>query len=53
MFKVSGRMSMNTGVAPRKTNAFAVDTKVKEGIMTSSPAFTVSMAAISSAAVHE
>ena len=34
---VSGRMSMKTGVAPRSTTAFAVDTKVKDGKITSSP----------------
>ena len=37
MFMVSGLISTNTGVAPRSTKASAVDTKVKAGMMTSSP----------------
>ena len=37
MFMVSGRMSTKVTVAPRKTKAFAVETKVYEGMMTSSP----------------
>jgi hypothetical protein len=54
MFNVSGRMSTNTGTAPRSTNAFAVDTKVNDGMITSSPRVrSASSAAISSAAVHE
>ncbi len=54
MFNVSGRMSTKTGVAPRSTNAFAVETNVNDGMMTSSPAPTpLRMAAISRAAVQE
>src|SRR5437773_9648325 len=51
---VSGRLSMNTGLAPRSTNAFTVDTKVKDGTMTSSPGLMSSNSAdISSACVHD
>jgi hypothetical protein len=47
-------MSTNTGVAPRSTNALAVETKVNDGMITSSPGCrSISSAAISSAAVHE
>jgi hypothetical protein len=47
-------MSTNTGVAPRSTKAFAVETNVKEGRMTSSPGLTpTSSAAISNAPVQE
>ena len=54
MFSVSGRMSTKTGVAPRSTNALAVETKVNDGMITSSPGPTpLRMAAISSAAVQE
>ena len=54
MFSVSGRMSTNTGVAPRSTNALAVETNVNDGMITSSPGpMSSSSAAISSAAVHE
>jgi hypothetical protein len=54
MLSVSGRQSTNTGTAPRSTKALAVDTKVNEGMMTSSPGCrSASSAAISSAAVHE
>ena len=54
MFKVSSRTSTNTGVAPRKTKAFAEDTKVKDGMITSSPSLiSARIAAISSDAVHE
>ena len=54
MFRVSGRMSANTGVAPRSTYAFIDETKVNEGTITSSPARTSSSSAdISSAAVHD
>ncbi len=54
MFSVSGRMSTNTGTAPRSTNALAVETKVKDGMMTSSPGSrSKSKADISSAAVQE
>lgn len=54
MLSVSARMSTNTGTAPRSTNAFAVETKVKDGMITSSPGTRSSrIAAISSAAVHE
>ena len=46
-------MSANTGTAPRSTNAFAVETKVNDGMITSSPgARSSSSAAISSAAVQ-
>jgi hypothetical protein len=49
-----GRMSTNTGTAPRKTKALAVETNVYDGMMTSSLAFTsASRAAISSPAVQE
>ena len=45
---------MNTGLAPRSTNAFTVDTKVKDGTMTSSPGLMSSNSAdISSACVHD
>src|SRR3954463_10429970 len=37
MLSVSGLMSTNTGTPPRSTTAFAVETKVKDGITTSSP----------------
>ena len=37
ILSVSARMSTNTGTAPRSTNAFAVDTNVNDGMMTSSP----------------
>ena len=54
MFSVSGRMSTNTGLAPKRTNALAVETKVNEGTITSSPGpRSQSMAAISRAAVQE
>ena len=54
MLSVSGRMSTKTGTAPRSTAALAVDTKVNEGMMTSSPgARSNSSAAISIAAVQE
>ena len=47
-------MSANTGVAPTRTTAFAVDTKVNDGRMTSSPGpSSRSIAAISSPAVHD
>ena len=51
---MSGRMSTNTGTAPRSTKAFAVEGKVNEGRMTSSPGPTSARsAAISRAAVPE
>ena len=54
MLSVSGRMSTNTGTAPRRTNALAVETKVNEGMITSSPGCrSSSKALISSAAVQE
>ncbi len=54
MLSVSGRMSTNTGMAPLSANAFAVETKVKDGMITSSPGFrSHRSAAISSAAVHD
>ncbi len=37
MFSVSRRMSTNTGVAPRSTNALIVETNVNDGTITSSP----------------
>ena len=47
-------MSTNTGTAPRRAKALAVDTKVYDGMITSSPSpMSNSSAAISSAAVHE
>jgi hypothetical protein len=47
-------MSTKTGIAPRSTKAFAVETKVKEGMMTSSPLLRSSrIAARSSAEVQE
>src|SRR5262245_33874692 len=53
-FSVSGRMSTNTGRAPERTNAFAVETNVYEGMITSSPGCTSHRsAAISSPAVHD
>ena len=54
MLSVSGRTSTNTGTAPRRTKALAVETKVNDGMMTSSPGpMSARIAAISSAAVHE
>ena len=51
---MSGRMSTNTGLAPRSTNALAVETNVSDGMITSSPGpMSSSIAAISSAAVHD
>ena len=53
-FNVSGRISTNTGIPPRSAMAFAVLTKVNDGMITSSPGPTpASSAAISSAAVQE
>ena len=50
MFIVSARTSTNTNVAPANTNEFAVDEKVKDGRITSSPGFNPQRsAAISSA----
>ena len=44
------RISIKMGFAPRKTKAFTVETKVKEGTITSSPGLiSNSIAAISSA----
>ena len=54
IFMVSARTSENTIFAPRNTNAFAVDTKVNDGRITSSPGATFNKSAdISSASVHE
>ncbi len=51
---VSGRTSAKIGRAPRSTNALIVETKVKEGTMTSSPGLISSRSAvISSAWVQE
>ena len=36
-FSVSGSMSTKTGIPPRSATAFAHDTKVNEGMITSSP----------------
>jgi len=53
-FSVSGRTSAKTGRAPRSAKALAVETKVKDGTMTSSPGFrSNSSPAISSACVQE
>ena len=47
-------MSAKTGRAPARTNAFAVETNVKDGRMTSSPGPTAQRsAAISSAAAQD
>ena len=48
---MSGRMSAKTGRAPRSTTAFAVDTKVNDGMMTSSPGPRSRRRAASSSAV--
>ena len=54
IFSVSGRMSTKTGTPPRSTKAFAVETKAKDGMITSSPGCrSTRIAAISSAAVQE
>jgi len=54
MFIVSLRMSTKTGTPPRRTKALADDTKVKDGMMISSPGpISQRMAAISRAAVQE
>src|SRR5688572_32380497 len=54
MLSVSSRTSTNTGTPPRSTNAFAVETKVNEGMMISSPGpMPARIAAISSAPVPE
>ncbi len=54
MFSVSASTSTKTGVAPRSTNALAVETNVNDGMITSSPGPTpASSAAISSAPVQE
>ncbi|MND09431.1 hypothetical protein D3C83_327450 [compost metagenome] len=51
---MSARTSTNTGTPPRSTKALAVETKVNDGMMTSSPgAMPARIAAISSAAVPE
>ena len=51
---MSGRISTKTGVPPLKQNAFAVETKVKEGMIISSPGLiSASNAQISNAAVQE
>ena len=47
-------MSTKTGTPPRSTKAFAVDTNVNEGMITSSPGrMSPSRAAISNAPVQE
>ena len=51
---MSGRMSTKTGRAPRSTNAFAVETNVNDGTITSSPGpMSSSSAAISRACVQD
>ena len=51
---MSGRMSTKTGTPPRSANAFAVDTNVNDGMITSSPGTMLPRrAAISSAPVQE
>ncbi len=51
---MSGRTSQKTGLAPRRTKALTVETKVNDGTMTSSPGpMSSSRAAISSACVQE
>ena len=51
---VSGRQSTNTVVAPRRQNALAVEQKVNEGTITSSPGpRSSSIADMSSAWVHD
>src|SRR4051812_2361036 len=53
-FNVSGLISTNTGTARRSTTALAVETKVKDGMITSSPGSSSQrMAAISNADVHD
>jgi hypothetical protein len=44
------RISTNTGTAPLRANAFAVETKVNEGGITSSPGCTPIVSAASSSA---
>lgn len=54
MFMSRGVMSAKTILAPLKANALAVEAKVYEGMITSSPGeISQSTAAISSALVHE
>jgi hypothetical protein len=54
MFKVSGLTSTKTGLAPARITAFAVDTNVNEGMITSSPGSrSQSIAANSRAEVHD
>ena len=54
MFHVSARMSTNTGTPPRSAQALAVETKAKEGMITSSPGWRSSNKVhISRACVHE
>src|SRR6056297_797045 len=54
IFIVSGLISTNTILAPLNTKALAVDTKVKEGIITSSPSLISQInAAISNPAVQD
>lgn len=54
MLSVSGRESTNTGLTPNIAKALAVETKVNDGTMISSPGFSrLSSADISSACVHE
>ena len=54
MLSVSSRMSTNTGTAPRRTKAVAVDENVNDGMITSSPSpISASSAASSRAAVHD
>ncbi|MOA39220.1 hypothetical protein D3C78_1609810 [compost metagenome] len=54
MLGLLGSLSAKIIFAPRNTNALAVDTKVKDGMMISSPGCVlIKMAAISSASVQD
>jgi len=46
-------MSAKTGRAPRRANAFAVETKVKEGTMNSSPVYVQQKSGHFQSVVHE
>jgi hypothetical protein len=48
--RVSGRQSTKTGTAPRSTYAFAVETNVNDGRITSSPGCRSSSSPVSSSA---
>ena len=54
ILSVSERISTKTGTPPRKTNALAVEEKVYDDMITSSPGcMSAKSADISSAALHE